>query len=158
MLQIDPSIFKEMLFKEDAVGKTFLSFKESIKLIRNYKSYLVSSMSASERYPDLFGLFMKVYKSRKVKDLIYYASSHYLATSGKMKFFVNNKTYNFDKGDAIWISPYISHGFSGKGSLIKISNGECLDYLDIYEINKIYNPNYVLRRVYKDEQNWGYDD
>ena len=158
LLQIDSSIFKEKSFKEDPVGKTFFSFKESIKSIRSYKSYLVSSMSASERYPDLYGFFMKIFKKKRIKDLMYYASSHYLATSGKMKFYINNKTYEFRKGDAIWISPFISHGFSGEGSIIKISNGECLDYLDIYEINKIYNPNYILRRIYKDEENWGYDN
>ena len=28
---------------------------------------------------------------------MYYASSHYLATSGKMKFYINNKTYVFEK-------------------------------------------------------------
>ena len=81
-------------------------------------------MSASERYPDLYGFFMKIFKKKKTKDLMYYASSHYLATSGKMKFYINNKTYIFEKGDTIWISPYINHGFSGDGSLIKISNGE----------------------------------
>lgn len=158
LLQIDPAIFREKSFKEDLVGKTFFSFKESIKSIRSYKSYLVSSMSASERYPDLYGFFMKIFKKKKTKDLMYYASSHYLATSGKMKFYINNKTYIFEKGDTIWISPYINHGFSGEGSLIKISNGECLDHLDIYEINKIYNPNYILKRIYKDQENWGYDD
>ena len=55
LLQIEPAIFREKSFKEDLVGKTFFSYKDSIKSIRSYKSYLVSSMSASERYPDLYG-------------------------------------------------------------------------------------------------------
>ena len=119
---------------------------------------MVSSMSSSERYPDLFGIFMKVFRAKKIKDLIYYASTHYLATSGKMKFYVNNKSYKFNSGDSIWISPYTEHGFSGKGSLIKISNGECLDYQDIYEINKIYNYKNILKRIHKDNLNWGYEN
>ena len=46
--------------------------------------------------------------------------------------------------------------FLGKGSLIKISNGECLDYQDIYEINNIFNYKDVLKRAHKDKINWGY--
>ena len=69
-------------------------------------------MSASERYPDLFGFFMKVFKNKKIKDLIYHASSHYLVTSGEMNFYVKTKSQIIKKGDAIWISPFIKHGFS----------------------------------------------
>ena len=43
-------------------------------------------MSASEKYPDLFGIFIKVSKKKRVQDLEFYASTHYLATSGKMFF------------------------------------------------------------------------
>ena len=71
---------------------------------------------------------------------------------------INNKSYKFNSGDSIWISPYTEHGFSGKGSLIKISNGECLDYQDIYEINKIYNYKNILKRIHKDNLNWGYEN
>ena len=158
IISVDPEIFYEKKFKEDNVGKTYTSYNDSIKTIRNYKSYMVSSMSSSERYPDLFGIFMKVFRAKKIKDLIYYASTHYLATSGKMKFYINNKSYKFNSGDSIWISPYTEHGFSGKGSLIKISNGECLDYQDIYEINKIYNYKNILKRIHKDNLNWGYEN
>ena len=115
-------------------------------------------MSSSKRYPDLYGMFIKVSKNKKVKDLIYYASTHYLATSGKMNFHVKNKNHIFKKGDSIWISPYMQHGFSGEGSIIKISNGECIDYLDIYEINKIYDYKTTLKRIHKDRINWGYED
>ena len=74
-----------------------------------------------------------------------------------MYFNVNSKSQIIKKGDAIWISPFIKHGFSGKGSLIKISNGECLDYQDIYEINNIFNYKDVLKkRAHKDKINWGY--
>ena len=114
-------------------------------------------MSGSERYPDLNGIFIKVSKSKKVKNLEYYASTHYLATSGKMFFYVNDKKIKFNNSDSIWISPFIKHGFSGNGSIIKISNGECIDYQDIYEINNIYNYKKILKRIHKDNMNWGYE-
>tara|TARA_B100001057_G_scaffold500933_1_gene618963 strand:+ start:6997 stop:8316 length:1320 start_codon:yes stop_codon:yes gene_type:complete len=156
LISINPNIFFRKKFNQDLVGKTYLSYRDSIKSIRKYKSYKVSSMSASERYPDLFGFFIKVSKKNKSKDLFYHASTHYIVTSGEMYFNVNTKSQIIKKGDAIWIAPFIRHGFSGKGSLIKISNGECLDYQDIYEINNIFNYKHVLKRAHKDKINWGY--
>ncbi len=157
IMNIDKSIFLEKKYNEDKVGKTYKSLKESIKSIRNYKSYSVSSMASSERYPDLYGIFIKVSKTKKVHDLEYYASTHYLVTSGKMLFHINNKNIKFEKGDSVWVAPFTKHGFSGNGALIKISNGECIDYQDVYEINKIYNHEKILKRIYKDDVNWGYE-
>jgi len=158
ILNVDENIFKKKEFKEDSTGKNYLSIKDSIKSIRKYKSYLVASMSSSLRYPDLSGLFIKVSNQRKVEDLIYCYSSHYLATSGEMKFKIQNKTIKFNKGDSIWISPFIEHGIYGLGSVIKISNGESLDYRDIYEINKIFDADRILKKIHKDKGNWGYSN
>ena len=47
-------------------------------------------MSTSQKYPDLYGIFIKVFK-KKVQDLDYYASTHYLTTSGKMFFYIRDK-------------------------------------------------------------------
>jgi hypothetical protein len=157
-LNIDYEIFLKKDFKEDAVGKTYLGYKESIKSIRQYKSYKVASMASSLRYPDLHGLFIKVSKEKKVFDLFDYASTHYLVTSGSMLLNINNSQLKIKEGDAIWMAPYCLHGFSGKGSLVKITNGECIDYLDIFEISKIYKPEATLRRVYQDLNNWGHEN
>ena len=92
-----------------------------------------------------------------VKDLEFYASTHYLATSGKMFFYIKNKKIRFENGDSIWIAPFLKHGFSGDGSIIKISNGECIDYQDINEINNLFDYKKTLKRIYKDNINWGYD-
>ena len=46
---------------------------------------------------------------------------------------------------------------SGDGSIIKISNGECIDYQDINEINNLFDYKKTLKRIYKDNINWGYD-
>ena len=158
IMNVEPSIFNERKFNEDRVGKTYKSYKDCFKSIRKFKSYLVSSMSASEKYPDLFGIFIKVSKKKRVQDLEFYASTHYLATSGKMFFYINNKKIKFENGDSLWVSPFLKHGFSGDGSIIKISNGECIDYQDIYELNNLFDYKKTIKRIYKDNINWGYDN
>jgi hypothetical protein len=157
-LKIDPNLLdKKNYSSEDAIGKTYLSYKESFKTIRKYKSYTIASMASSERYTDLFGYFIKVSNKRKVKDLSDYASSHYLITSGNFYLNIDNKKIKIKKGDAIWMSSFKLHGFSGNGSLLKISNGENLDSADLSEILNLYNPKQTLERSYKDKISWGYE-
>ena len=72
-------------------------------------------------------------------------------------FNIDNKSINIKKGDAIWMSSFKSHGFSGSGALLKISNGESLDTSDLTEILNIYKPRETLYRSYKDQISWGYD-
>ncbi len=158
ILNIDINLFnKKKYLNEDDIGKTYLSFKNSFKTIRKYKSYLIASMASSERYPDLYGYFMKVNGKRIIKDLNDYTSSHYLVTGGKLKFNIGKKIINMNFGDAIWMSPFTAHGFSGKGSILKISNGESLDSSDLSEILNLYKPKKTLLRSYKDNLSWGYE-
>ena len=158
LLKINPDLFNNIQYtSEDSIGKTYLSYKDSFKTIRKYKSYTIASMASSERYSDLFGYFIKVSRSKKVKDLCDFASSHYLITDGEFNFNIDNKTIKVKKGDAIWMSSFKSHGFSGKGSLLKISNGECVDSSDLREILNIYKPVETLKRSYKDRISWGYE-
>ena len=158
LLDIDSNIFlSKKNKKEDKVGKTYLSINQSIKTARRYKSYTISSMASSPRYPDLFGVFIKVNKINKKKDLFDYTSSHYLVTGGSMKFNINNKSIHLKKDDALWVSPFLNHGFSGEGSLIKISNGECLGTGDFYDLSKTYDIRNTIKRSYKDVKNWGYN-
>ena len=157
-LKINPSLFyKKVYNSEDAIGKTYLSYKESFKTIRKYKSYIIASMASSERYTDLFGYFIKVFNKKRIKDLSNYASSHYLVTSGNFFLNIDNKKIKIKKGDAIWMSSFKKHGFSGDGSLIKISNGENLSSSDLSEILNLYNPQKSLERSYKDKISWGYE-
>ncbi|MDA9136517.1 hypothetical protein N9J29_00135 [Candidatus Pelagibacter sp.] len=157
-LKIDPNLLdKKNYSSEDTIGKTYLPYKESFKTIRKYKSYTIASMASSERYTDLFGYFIKVSKKKKVKDLSDYASSHYLITSGNFYLNIDNKKIKIKKGDAIWMSSFKLHGFSGSGSLLKISNGENLDTADLSEMLNLYNPKKTLERSYKDKISWGYE-
>jgi len=157
-LKVDANLFAEKKYtSEDKIGKTYLSFKDSFKTIRKFKSYNIASMASSERYTDLFGYFIKVSKNKKIEDLCDYACSHYLVTGGNFYFNVDGKRIKIKKGDAIWMSSFKSHGFSGLGSLLKISNGESLDTSDLSEILNIYKPAETLNRSYKDKISWGYD-
>ena len=114
-------------------------------------------MASTPRYPDLYGLYVKVNNFRLVKDFLDYTCSHYLVTNGNLKLNINNKKILLKKGDAIWVSSFKMHGFSGKGSLMKLVNGENVDSNDMNEISKLYNPLKTLSRSYKDEKSWGYD-
>ena len=157
LLSIDQNIFSKIRYNEDKIGKTYMSYKKSEKTIRKFKSYVVASMASTSRYPDLYGLFIKVKKNKIIKDLLDYTCSHYLVTSGKLKFYINNKKISLNKGDAIWVSSFKMHGFSGNGSLMKLVNGESVDSNDLTQISKLYNPVNTLIRSYKDEKSWGYD-
>ena len=155
-LGIDPAIFVKRKYKQDNVGKSYLSFADSFKTIRSFKSYKISSMASSTRYPDLFGIFICVSKKNKNKDLIDYASSHYLVSDGTLNLNIENKMIKLKKGDALWVSSFVKHGFDGSGSLIKISNGESMDTSDISEISRLYNIKKTLIRSYQDKKTWGY--
>jgi hypothetical protein len=155
-LGIDSAIFFKREYKQDSVGKSYLSFADSFKTIRRFKSYKIASMASSSRYPDLFGIFINVSKKNKSKDLMDYASSHYLVSNGILNLNIENKMIKLKKGDALWVSSFVKHGFDGSGSLIKISNGESMDTSDISEISKLYNIKKTLIRSYQDKKTWGY--
>lgn len=155
-LGIDPTIFVNRVYKQDSVGKSYMSFVDSFKTIRRFKLYKIASMASSSRYPDLFGIFINVSKKNNSKDLMDYASSHYLVSDGTLNLNIENKMIKLKKGDALWVSSFVKHGFGGSGSLIKISNGEIMDTGDISEISKLYNIKKTLVRSYQDKKNWGY--
>ena len=110
------------------MGKNYFSYKDSLKTERKFKSYKVASMASSKRFQDLSGYFVKVYKKKKVYDLMDSVCSHYLVTGGNVSFHSKNSKNKNDikmkKDDSIWVSAYCDHGFSGNGSLIKISDGQ----------------------------------
>ena len=106
------------ILKEDKIGKYYFDYKDSIKTIRSFKSYKVASIACSARSPDLTGYFLKVNNNKKaVTDLLDSNCSHYLVTKGEIFFNVeeNNKIEKIKiiEGDALWLSSYIKHGFTG---------------------------------------------
>ena len=163
IINTDPSFYSEKSFKEDKIGKYYYDYKDSIKTIRNFKSYKVASIACSARSPDLTGYFLKVHnKSKKIiTDLLDSNCSHYLVTKGDITLFLkeNEKTkkIKMKKGDAVWVSSYTKHGFTGFGALIKISDGQNFNYLERIDIINTYNLKKTLVRGRKDRVNWGYD-
>ena len=162
---LDPRLFLEIKHKEDGVGKLYMSYNQSLKTIRKFKSYTIASIVSSTRFQDLHGYYMKVEKKNKNKislDLLDSACSHYLVTGGKLNFFYksNNKIVkkSCSEGDALWVSAFTNHSFYGHGSLAKISDGQNLNYLEKFDIGNLYNLPFTLKRARKDKANWGYDN
>ena len=65
-------------------------------------------------------------------------------------------------GDFLTVADYIAnefahHGFSGNGSLIKISDGQNINYLEKIDLVNTYNSHKVLNRAKSDILDWGYD-
>ena len=162
IINTDASFYYDKTFKEDKIGKYYFDYKDSIKTIRSFKSYKVASIACSARSPDLTGYFLKVNNNKKaVTDLLDSNCSHYLVTKGEIFFNVeeNDKIEKIKivEGDALWLSSYIKHGFTGSGALIKISDGQNFNYLEKIDITNTYNLKKTLTRGRKDKVNWGYD-
>ncbi len=158
----DINLFLETKFNEDSVGKLYFDYKKSIKTIRAFKSYSVASIANSKRFPDLSGYFMKVSnKISKIYDLFDSKCCHYFVTGGNFKFHLKENNKNLSKsvseGDCLWVSAFTYHGFTGDGSLLKISDGQNINYMEKMDMKNTYNFNNVLERSDNDMQNWGHD-
>ncbi len=164
IINTDPNFFLDKKQKEDSVGKLYFDYKDSIKSIRKFKSYKVASIANSKRFPDLSGYFMKVENKKKssLNDLFDSKCSHYFVTGGYIKIHIVTNDKKISKklknGDCLWISAFTHHGFTGSGSLLKISDGQNISYLDKEDLTNTYNINGVLNRVRGDMQNWGHDE
>ena len=164
LINSDPNLFLDRKHKEDSVGKLYFDYKESIKSIRNFKSYKVASIANSKRLPDLSGYFMKISNKKKIflNDIFDSKCSHYFATKGEMKVHIKSEnkkiTKDIKEGDCLWISGFTYHGFTGDGALLKISDGQNINYLEKEDLINTYNLNNVLKRTKGDMQNWGYDE
>lgn len=164
LINSDPNLFIFKKHKEDSVGKLYFDYRDSIKTIRKFKSYKVASIANSKRYPDLSGYFMKVINKKNIflNDLFDSKCSHYFVTKGNMKIHIKSKdkkiTKNIKEGDCLWLSGFTYHGFTGDGALLKISDGQNINYLEKEDLINTYKVNDVLKRCRGDMQNWGYDE
>ena len=66
IINLEPHNFIDKQYKEDSVGKSYFDYRDSIKTIRNFKSYKVASIANSKRFPDLSGYFMKVLNKKNL--------------------------------------------------------------------------------------------
>ena len=163
IINSDPNLYVDKTFKEDSIGRLYYDYKDSLKTKRSFKSYEVASIANSSRFPDLFGYFLRVNNQSKKQqlDLIDTNCSHYLVSKGKINFHVQStkatENLNIKEGDAIWISAYTKHGFTGSGSLIKISDGQNINYLEKIDLTNTYDLKNTLARGRNDKITWGYD-
>lgn len=158
----DYNLFQDKFFKEDSVGKLYFDYTDSIKSKRKFKSYTIASIASSNRYPDLSGYFMKINNKKKnVIDLFDSKCSHYYVTGGEVIFniTINGKVKKIksSKDDCFWISAFTNHGFTGNGSVLKISDGQNINYLEKIDLMNTYKVKNVLQRAKNDKENWGYD-
>ena len=136
IINSDPNLFIDRIHEEDSVGKLYLDYKDSIKTIRKFRSYKVASIANSKRFPDLSGFFLKVLNLKKIflSDLFDSKCCHYFVTGGKMKVHIKDNNKNLSQeikeGDCLWLSAFTYHGFTGDGSLLKISDGQNINYLE----------------------------
>ena len=162
-INLDHNLFLDIKHKEDSVGKSYFDYKKSLKTIRKFKSYNIASIASSKRFPDLSGYFMKVLNNttKSITDLFDSKCCHYLVTGGNFKTHIKEKNKkiikNISEGDCLWMSAFTYHGFTGEGSLLKISDGQNIDYLEKLDLTNTYNINLVLKRSRNDIENWGYD-
>ena len=164
IINSDPNLFIDRIHEEDSVGKLYLDYKDSIKTIRKFRSYKVASIANSKRFPDLSGFFLKVLNLKKIflSDLFDSKCCHYFVTGGKMKVHIKDNNKNLSQeikeGDCLWLSAFTYHGFTGDGSLLKISDGQNINYLEKEDLINTYNTNNVLKSAKDDMMNWGYDN
>ena len=144
----------------DPLGKCHYSVDDSVKSIRKYNGYQIASMSSSPAHPDLSGVFMSVHSNEDIqKDLYFFGNTHYLVTGGEINFHsfdARNQPVSIElrPDDSLWVSPFKIHSFSGIGGLIKMSNGEKNNYLNLLELSNCFNLPDTLLRSHHDGKSW----
>lgn len=168
LINLDFRVVLQPVITGDALGKTTYTVEKSIKSKRTYKNFEWASIASSPNSPDLTGNFLKVDNQIEGTDLhgldfMYFSkNSHYLVTSGNILFLSKNgngviEKLKLRKEDSLWIKPYQSHYFIGKGSLIKMSNGEGVDYTNDFSFGNLFDEQNTIKRAFKDNLEWGYD-
>ena len=152
----------------DALGKTIFSISKSLDTRRIFKEIEWASAASSINSPDLTGSFMRVQnKSGEVEakneNFMYFSkNSHYLVTSGNLIFLSKDSIGKVNKlhlkeEDSLWVKPFQSHAFIGDGSLIKMSNGEGVEYTNDFSFGNLFNEQVTMKRAFQDNLDWGYD-
>jgi hypothetical protein len=150
--------------EHDEVGKTFCSVESSVASIRQFRGYQVASLAAAPHLPDLTGLYVRVENRAPtpVLDLVDSAESHYLVLDGEITLWWRRdgggiRSARLTKDGSAWVSPFVAHGWSGSGSVVKLGSGKHLSYVNYLELSNTFQAPWVLRRGRRDRLGWGYD-
>jgi 2-hydroxyethylphosphonate dioxygenase len=147
--------------RHDAVGKTYQSLSETLRSIRPYRGYQVASMACAPHLPDLIGLFVKV-KGDGGASFADPGQVHYLVAAGEVTLEwtdAHDRTRDVTSGadGSAWVGPFVSHRWTGDGTVLKFSSGPHVGLLDMIELTSTYQPGETVRRGRRDLEAWGYD-
>lgn len=148
----------------DEVGKTFCSADSSVASIRSFRSYEVASLAAAAHLPDLTGLYVLIENdsAEPVLDLCDMGETHYLVLAGEVTLWWRQDDDRIGSAPltadgSAWVSPFVAHGWSGSGSVVKLGSGRHLSYLDHFELSNTFGAQQALLRGHRDRLGWGYD-
>jgi len=167
-LGFDHRVLIEPVRRRDAAGKTCATVADSRASIRSFAGYTVASVASAPGLPDLVGLFMAVDRPvdpslpEDALDLCDHGESHYLVTDGEVVLRWREADGTVSIAElgpdcTAWIAPYVEHGWTSTGSLIKLGSGEHLGYQDQIELTNTFAPAATLRRGRHDAIGWGYE-
>lgn len=147
--------------RHDKVGKTYQSLDDTRRSIREFRGYTVASMASAPHLPDLVGLFVKIH-GNSGESLAEPNETHYLVIEGEVTLQwldADGRTQAQAGGpdDSAWVGPYVSHRWSGNGSVLKLSSGPHVALSDLLELTHTYEPAATIRRGCQDLSGWGYD-
>ena len=157
---VDYRILLDPIIREDNLCQTWTTVEETLKSVRSFRTYNVASVAASVRCSRACGFFMKVHNndlSREL-DLAFPTACHYLVNSGtvRLRFFENSLLQEFDmqKGDAVWVGPFVQHAFIGSGNLLRMDTGDGLSSRDYLNMTNTADLADTLVRAYQDLRSW----
>lgn len=147
--------------RHDSVGKTYRDIAECRRDARSFRGYQVTSLASGPHLPDLTGLYLRV-SGEAGGELRELAETHYLVTGGEVTIHwtaADGRTREAKLGadGTVWVAPFVTHRWTGEGSLVKLGSGRHVSYLDLYEMTNTYAPAATLRRARHDGRGWGYD-
>lgn len=142
--------------EHDAVGKTFRSIEESRAGIRDFRGYRVAPLAGAAHLPDLTGLYLRV--DGRGEALCELGDTHYLVRGGEVTlWWRDGREVVLREDDSVWVAPFVAHGWSGSGDLVKLGSGRHVSYVDMVELSNTFGAAEVLRRARRDRLGWGYD-
>lgn len=146
----------------DPLGKRQLSYRESIASRRRFGRYEVASIAGSNALPNLAGFYLNVEPSSDCSnDLCQALSTTYFVTAGEVEVTWveegQERRAPLDADGAVWVAPFVRHGFSGSGHVVALSSGRHLVDTDALLLSRMYEAPGVLRRSAGDRENWGYE-
>lgn len=151
----------------EELGLTYCSIEQSRASVRTFATYKVASMASASHLPGLCGLFMMIRSGkatgRATLDIVDSTETHYMVLDGEA-------TLAWDLPDGsdgeaqlatdgtAWVAPYVRHGWTGDATVIRLSSGRHVSYLDQLELTNTFSAEATLRRGWRDRRGWGYDD